>query len=139
MVKNLCSVDECENTLLAKQLCAKHYARLNRVGSVHLDARPELCTVTGCEKKNRSNGHCQSHYQIKRTYGIEPEEYEAMKLAVDNKCEICFQHSNNLHVDHDHTTGTVRGLLCSNCNRGIGLLQENVLFLQNAISYIIAR
>jgi len=41
-----------------------------------------------------------------------------------------------LVVDHCHSTGKVRGLLCSNCNRGIGMLQERVDILQNAIDYL---
>ena len=41
-----------------------------------------------------------------------------------------------LNVDHDHTTGKVRELLCHNCNRALGLLQENVEIIQSALDYL---
>lgn len=44
--------------------------------------------------------------------------------------------SGALVVDHDHTTGKVRGLLCHNCNRALGLLQDNKSYLQSAINYL---
>ena len=56
----------------------------------------------------------------------------------DGRCAICCreQDSKRLAVDHDHHTGQVRGLLCSDCNRGIGLLQDNALNLLAAYHYL---
>lgn len=48
-----------------------------------------------------------------------------------NKC-----HSGVLVVDHDHKTGKVRGLLCHNCNRALGLLKDNKEIIQNCLSYL---
>ena len=45
--------------------------------------------------------------------------------------------NNNIaRVDHNHETGKVRGLLCNDCNRGIGLLKDNPMFLANALKYL---
>lgn len=56
-------------------------------------------------------------------------------------CAICGKpetkpNAKYLAVDHDHKTGEVRGLLCNNCNRALGLLQDNTEVLQNAINYL---
>lgn len=52
-------------------------------------------------------------------------------------CAICHKPSTiALAVDHDHATGIVRGLLCSNCNMGIGLLGDSIELLYSAIQYI---
>jgi len=62
----------------------------------------------------------------------------------EGKCPICFKFcpihpeskGEGLAVDHCHTTGEVRSLLCIPCNSAIGQLQENVTIMQNAINYI---
>lgn len=51
-------------------------------------------------------------------------------------CPICEQHCDNLNVDHCHTSGIIRGLLCGPCNRGIGLLKEKRRNFKNAITYL---
>ena len=60
-------------------------------------------------------------------------------LSYGNKCKLCGLQPEtvmDLHVDHDHKTGKVRGLLCNNCNTGIGLLKESPDILRNAIKYL---
>ena len=68
------------------------------------------------------------------------ERYESLLLAQDNSCAICRSHKDSfkrmLNVDHDHTTGEVRGLLCDNCNRGIGYLKESAEIMDNAKKYL---
>lgn len=63
-----------------------------------------------------------------------------IKEDQDYKCAICGIHEENvtksLAIDHDHTTGLVRGYLCNNCNRGIGLLKDDPNVLRNAIEYL---
>lgn len=84
-----------------------------------------------------------NHYYL-RNYGITIDEYLDMAEAQDYKCAICHRenfpmginHTGVLVVDRDHETGKVRGLLCHNCNRALGLLQDNVEYLQNAINYL---
>lgn len=80
----------------------------------------------------------------KRKYHLTINEYLDIAEAQNFKCAICHKENfpmNNCHtgllvVDHDHVTGKVRGLLCHNCNRALGLLQDNVDYLKNAITYL---
>jgi hypothetical protein len=73
----------------------------------------------------------------RRQYGINEEEYNNMIISQNNICAICHKPSHKtLHIDHDHITGMVRGLLCSNCNTGIGFLKEDISILTRAIKYL---
>jgi len=73
----------------------------------------------------------------RRLYGLNEEEYNNMILSQNNLCAICNKPSDKtLHIDHDHVTGRVRGLLCPNCNTGIGMLQEDLIILNRAIEYL---
>ena len=75
-----------------------------------------------------------------RTYGMTREEAEAaMKVP---ECQICGvdligrQGKNGRVIDHDHDTGKVRGVLCSNCNRGLGHFKDNPEALRAAANYL---
>ena len=73
---------------------------------------------------------------LKRAYGIDLVTYEAMIEAQHRQCAICHHEVETLHVDHDHETNKIRGLLCGSCNRGIGLLQHDSVVLRDAITYL---
>lgn len=69
-----------------------------------------------------------------------PEDYDRLLKAQKGRCAICraksgYRNGGNLHVDHCHETGMVRGLLCLKCNRAIGLLEEPRL-LRKAARYL---
>lgn len=75
--------------------------------------------------------------QLKKNYGIGQAEYEQMFEAQNGVCKICSKgDSRKLSIDHNHTTGEVRALLCQNCNVGIGKFQEKVELLEKAIAYL---
>ena len=79
-----------------------------------------------------------------RTYGISIEEYNALFQSQKGLCLICERPESGyfrgepkrLAIDHCHETGKVRGLLCSNCNRGIGFFQEDKKRMLSAIQYL---
>lgn len=73
---------------------------------------------------------------LKRMYGITPEELAVMEARQEHKCLICNETPDKLHVDHCHTNGHVRGLLCGTCNRGVGMFKDDVQMLQSAIKYL---
>ena len=79
-----------------------------------------------------------------KKFGITVDEYNLLVEKQNNSCAICGKHKseftgrgNNFHIDHCHTTGKVRGLLCSNCNTGLGQFKDNQVLLENAIQYLI--
>lgn len=75
-------------------------------------------------------------YWLKKLYGISLEQYQEMYDAQEGKCKICSRWFETLHVDHDHSTGKIRSLLCNNHNTGLGLFQEDPALLQEAVSYL---
>lgn len=120
--------------------------------------KPKPCRVCGASfvPSAPSHLHCSqecadyahtSRY-LQRTYGITKRDYDTMLVQQQGVCAICGgegflmnteRHKVKLVVDHNHTTGEVRGLLCHNCNRAIGLLQENTQHLEAAIHYLKAQ
>jgi hypothetical protein len=81
--------------------------------------------------KKRANSH------LKHTYGITLDDYEKMLAKQEGRCAICRTDrpggSGKFHVDHDHKTGTVRGLLCMRCNHTLGAFE---LLRAEMLSYL---
>lgn len=79
---------------------------------------------------------------MKKNYGINFKQYEEMLFSQNNQCAICKaeppknQHKTRLNIDHCHTTGKIRGLLCDCCNRALGLMRDNTELLEKAIQYL---
>lgn len=77
--------------------------------------------------------------RLKKKYNIDLNYYKQLLKSQQNCCAICyteFTSQFNTHIDHDHETNQVRGLLCNNCNRGIGFLQDNPKVILNAYNYL---
>ena len=99
----------------------------------------------GTLKYNSWCVHCVSkfNYQYKLKHGkilLTKEEYNNLFLQQFGKCAICSVHQavlkTPLNIDHKHGTKEIRGLLCGNCNRALGLFKEDIQSLQNAILYL---
>jgi hypothetical protein len=78
----------------------------------------------------------------RRALGITRQQLESMMQAQDSKCLICCEEisitrnsPNPANVDHDENSGEIRGLLCGNCNRAIGLLKHDPTLLRCAATY----
>lgn len=80
-----------------------------------------------------------------KSFGISNYQYEELLLKQKGLCGMCSKPESSKHqsgtlrklaVDHDHETGRIRGLLCSRCNNGIGLLGDKVEMLKKAINYL---
>lgn len=85
-------------------------------------------------------------YKLKTNYGISLEQYNLLFEKQNGKCAICGNSESAVHnftkqiqklaVDHCHKTKKIRGLLCQDCNRGIGKFHDDVIILSNAIKYL---
>jgi hypothetical protein len=82
---------------------------------------------------------------LRKTYGITQEEYVKLLESQNKCCAICGATNNglnrhgtpaNFHVDHDHVTGRVRGLLCFPCNHGLGMFKDSIPRLESAAKYL---
>ena len=77
---------------------------------------------------------------LQKKYGITIGDYNAMFLSQEGSCKICKAHQTGLKkklvVDHCHSTGKVRGLLCDKCNRGIGFLGDTTDMVYQAYIYL---
>lgn len=76
---------------------------------------------------------------VQTKYGLSENEHLALIKEQNNLCAICGGKDAGkvLCVDHNHTTGAVRGLLCGNCNVGLGNFRDNPKILESAIAYLL--
>lgn len=80
-----------------------------------------------------------ANYKLKKAYGVTTEQKNHLIALQNNACAICEIELNNpkyINVDHCHTTGKVRGILCHNCNFGLGQFKDNKKLLEAAIDYL---
>lgn len=80
-------------------------------------------------------------YWLKSEYGISLEDYNLMLKQQEHKCAICNTdetdvYRQTLYVDHCHSTGAVRGLLCMQCNSGLGKFKDSLERLEAAKEYL---
>ena len=112
----------------------KHVSKFYRA-SIHPEGLLYHC-------KKCENANFKERATLMR-YGITRRKYNEMVEAQNNKCLICGvvggspeNYGKLLAVDHNHITNEIRGLLCWNCNNGIGRFKDNVELLKNAIDYL---
>ena len=78
---------------------------------------------------------------LKRKYGITIEQYETLLAEQGGGCAICGRKPRpdiSLHVDHDHRTGQLRGILCFRCNNALGDFDDDAGLLQQALGYVVS-
>ena len=117
------------------KLCKDCGIEFNKTGKNHI--RCSTCKVVEEKKKQKIYGR---KLDYRKKYGITLEEYNKMFAHQNGCCLICDQHqtvlNKGLSVDHCHTTGKVRGLLCNNCNLMLGFAKDKIDTLSNSIRYL---
>ena len=92
------------------------------------------------KQKEKYNYDVNRKYSLKSNYGLTPDEYDKLFEMQEGRCAICKtpqeELPKRLHVDHDHKTGKIRGLLCQKCNHGLGQFNDNSSLLYEAIKYL---
>ena len=107
---------------------------------------PDCNTVKELHRFSKSKSHkdgrqgkcksCYRVYQMSHKYGISVQRYKALVSHHQGRCGICDK-EKPLVIDHNHETGKIRGLLCSECNTGIGLLQDSIEVIRAAEGYLL--
>jgi endogenous inhibitor of DNA gyrase (YacG/DUF329 family) len=134
------------------RICEKEYVPLQKRGIGRQTCSDECLKIhrSAWAKERRETTKSWTDKEIrlrlKTKYGLTPEQYQRMMEDQNHSCAICgkkdlAQRSKGktrqpLVVDHCHTTGKVRGLLCSHCNRGLGFLNDSADLLQKAANYL---
>ena len=155
----------CANTKSAKGWLVKTCSRC-REFKIQTDFYPDDRRTTGlssrckkCQKQQAQEwgrSHPESRRQIiqnwksrtdipkhnrkiwnKRVYNLTPEDTERLSKSQKGVCAVCGEGlTSKYHIDHDHITGKIRGLLCRSCNLGLGFFQDSVPKLMAAIQYL---
>lgn len=90
-------------------------------------------------EKYREMGRKSEHRRRLKRYGLTEDDWDYLMKIQNSRCAICnviLQKGRHCHVDHCHTSGKVRGLLCSHCNLMLGHARDNVELLAKAITYL---
>lgn len=123
-----------------KEIKAKREFHKDNTKSTGLHSQCKECSKKRLKAHIEANPdyHRNNHY--KKLYGITVDVYNKIFEDQQGCCAICGAHSKeftrSLAVDHCHTTGVVRGLLCTNCNTAIGKLKEDPTLFLKAIEYL---
>ena len=75
------------------------------------------------------------NWEIKKRYGLSPEQVDALRSAQNNSCAIC-RRVVTLVIDHDHSTGQVRGLICNVCNGFLGAIGDRRAAVYGMAAYL---
>jgi len=105
---------------------------INNPGTTRESMRQSCHTCVNEKKHNTSLGHIR---RLCCQYGMTDQHYMQMEFDQKGKCAICKQ-KKSLDIDHNHITHRVRGLLCQNCNVGLGQFMDDPEVLKEAIIYL---
>lgn len=109
------------------------FPRTTNASGRHSNCKP--CHIArGNESKQRLYGG-NREYHLRRRYGVGEKEFQELLAEQGGVCAIC-RRPDPEHLDHDHRTGWVRGILCFNCNGGLGQFKDNPDVLARAITYL---
>jgi len=162
VAQRTCSVEECDRPHYGKGLCERcynaarrvtpEYKAAHRVYQAAYGVRPHAAAARRARNVSRgatAEGKAAERARdILRKYGITPADYDAILIAQGGGCAGCgaatSRDGRRLAVDHDHRCcpgsrscgKCVRGLLCTNCNRGLGRLADDPARLSRLIDYL---
>lgn len=123
---NYCSECKCCTRERSKKYRIEHPDKIRQMRQNYKERRKEI----------RYNTDRKTY--LKHKYRINEEQYELMYNSRKGCCDICGKHVDykKLCIDHNHTSNALRGLLCKDCNLGLGLFKDSIVYLQNAVKYL---
>jgi hypothetical protein len=131
------SIKKCSKCKKEKSLEHFHRSKKSKDGTI---ARCKNCRSTESSALYKSNidtyrkRNRESYYR--NNYGVDPIIYDVLAVQQKYKCAICQETPSLLRLDHDHTTGFIRQLLCHNCNVGLGHFRDSIDLLLKAKEYL---
>jgi len=131
-----CKIEQPRSQFYLKKTSNKKNGLQHRISSCKKCVKDKYSTK---EARERS-----VEYHLIKTYGMTKQEYDEMLEVQEGSCLLCNKKSyktssgkvRSLSVDHCHETGKVRGLLCQNCNVGLGNFKDDITLLGRAIDYL---
>jgi hypothetical protein len=136
----------CKNTFTIKSPIQLDCGAVCKAVSKKLNLTKTIDKVRACSRASKTKHKLRTKdKRFQKTYGISLEEYSILKENQGNKCAICKlpeteKYSSgivkDLVVDHNHSTGKIRELLCSSCNRTLGNVKDSTNLLESMILYI---
>lgn len=135
----------CTSCKIAKPTFCFHKAPGN--GKYGVEAKCKPCRHSALVEHRQRNGIKRTRlqgreYELRYRYDLSMESYTALLASQGGGCGICGRvdvEFTRWHVDHCHFRGAIRGLLCSGCNVGLGMYQDNPELLRKAAEYLEAR
>lgn len=158
--RTLCAEDGCDKPVRSGGLCSTHQARVVRKADPRVGPFERICGWCGaeflsryatratfcsrkCKEQHRNStpehrAETSRHYYARR-YGLTPDQAAELRkdgCAICGRTDVPGRWENNLHIDHDHATGKIRGVLCHGCNVAIGHFRDDPELLRKAIAYL---
>lgn len=144
-LRPMCAFSGCENRALSHKegsLCRAH-AQQRRNGAELRSLREwgeyvngnVPCMIEGCDRPARTRELCITHYQKSIYYRVTGAELQLLLLVDECQNPGCHE-TERLGIDHNHSTGAVRDVLCSGCNTALGLLGESPERAAGLIEYM---
>jgi hypothetical protein len=142
----ICGKDKPKDCFGRSNSCLDGHRRQCKIcmGEKIRKANPERIWAEAAKYKAKSKAKMRDA-QLRKDHGITQAQYLELLQRQGGKCAICGATDNgltrwgtpaNFHVDHDHATGVIRGLLCFPCNKGLGMFRDNSEALLHAIEYL---
>lgn len=135
----------CKQYKFWDEFSSKNPKRDKHKTELHTKRQPKckICAAEDTKNWYKNNKSKAKDSSLMRTYGITLNEYKARLLAQEYRCPICNKHFSDGKfgpdspvVDHCHVDGNVRGIICNECNRGLGYFRDNAEALMNASKYL---
>lgn len=121
------------------KLCHKEYSARARLDSTRVARLREVSRKWRADNPDKAKAgiRCAT---LRKKYGITAAQYDLIFTLQDNKCAICrgtdSRGNGRMHVDHDHSTGKIRGILCQACNVTLGKMHDSPSLLRAAALYL---
>jgi hypothetical protein len=101
--------------------------------------RPERRQQIAAYQQTEAGKRCKRRSKLKQKYSLDEATYNFILKSQKNACAVCrnpLTITKHTHIDHCHTTGIIRGILCNHCNRALGAVKDSTLILRNLINYL---